>query len=121
MEIYRAYKFSLYPTDEQKILIHKTFDCKRFVYNYYLNYLKENKNKKMFNLYNDLINLKRDNEFLKEVDVCSLRSAIFDLVDGLNDYYAKKQVTLNLKIDLVNNLIELIVQKVYIKEKNIIL
>ena len=90
MEIYRAYKFRLYPTDEQKILIHKTFDCKRFVYNYYLNYLKENKNKKMFNLYNDLINLKRDNEFLKEVDVCSLRSAIFDLVDGLNDYYAKK-------------------------------
>ena len=33
MEIYRAYKFRLYPTDDQKILINKTLGCKRFVYN----------------------------------------------------------------------------------------
>ncbi|HIT38397.1 MAG TPA: helix-turn-helix domain-containing protein [Candidatus Onthousia faecipullorum] len=41
MEIYKAYKFRLYPTDEQKVLINKTLDCKRSVYNYYLNYLKD--------------------------------------------------------------------------------
>ena len=41
MEIYRAYKFRLYPTGEQRILIHKTFGCSRFVYNYYLNYQKK--------------------------------------------------------------------------------
>ena len=41
MEIYRAYKFRLYPNEGQKILIHKTFGCARFVYNYYLNYQKE--------------------------------------------------------------------------------
>ena len=90
MEIYKAYKFRLYPTEEQKVLINKTLGCKRFVYNYYLNYLKEKKNKKLFSLYNDLTNLKKENSFLKEVDSCALRCAIFDLKDSFDDYYAKK-------------------------------
>ena len=50
MKIYKAYKFRLYPTDEQRILIHKTFGCSRFVYNYYLNYQKENGVQKSFDL-----------------------------------------------------------------------
>ena len=33
--MYRAYKFRLYPNDKQKELIHKTFGCMRFVYNYF--------------------------------------------------------------------------------------
>ncbi len=41
MKMYKAYKFRLYPNDEQKKLINKTFGCSRFVYNYYLNYQKE--------------------------------------------------------------------------------
>ncbi len=49
MKIYRAYKFRLYPTEEQKILIHKTFGCSRFVYNYYLNYQREKEVQKAFN------------------------------------------------------------------------
>ena len=32
----RAYKFRIYPTREQEILIHKTFGCCRFVYNHML-------------------------------------------------------------------------------------
>ena len=51
MEIYKAYKFRLYPTDDQKILINKILGCKRFVYNYYLNYLKENSGKSKYDLY----------------------------------------------------------------------
>ena len=31
MEIYKAYKFRLYPTDDQKVLINKTFGCKRLI------------------------------------------------------------------------------------------
>ena len=38
--MYRAYKFRIYPTDEQKIFINKTFGCSRYVYNYYLNKIK---------------------------------------------------------------------------------
>ena len=32
----KAYKYRLYPTEEQKIQLSKTFGCVRFVYNYYL-------------------------------------------------------------------------------------
>lgn len=32
----RAYKFRIYPTRKQEILIHKTFGCCRFVYNHML-------------------------------------------------------------------------------------
>jgi len=34
--MYIVYKFRMYPTDEQKILINKNFGCSRFIYNYYL-------------------------------------------------------------------------------------
>ena len=90
MKIYRAYKFRLYPTDEQKILIHKTFGCSRFVYNYYLNYQKENGVKKSFDLCKDLKELENNHEYLKEVDSCALRCSIFDLEDGFNNFFAKR-------------------------------
>ena len=32
----RAYKFRIYPNDEQKILFAKTFGCVRMVYNHWL-------------------------------------------------------------------------------------
>ena len=90
MKIYRAYKFRLYPTEEQKILIHKTFGCSRFVYNYYLNYQKENGVQKSFDLCKDLKELEKEYEYLKEVDSCALRSSIFDLEDGFNNFFAKR-------------------------------
>ena len=39
--MYKAYKFRLYPNDNQKILINKTFGCTRFIYNHFLNKCKE--------------------------------------------------------------------------------
>ena len=33
----RAYKYRIYPTEEQKVLLAKTFGCCRFVYNWALN------------------------------------------------------------------------------------
>ena len=33
----RAYKYRIYPTNEQKVLFAKTFGCCRFVYNWALN------------------------------------------------------------------------------------
>ena len=32
----RAFKFRIYPNDEQRILFAKTFGCVRMVYNYWL-------------------------------------------------------------------------------------
>ena len=97
MKIYRAYKFRLYPTEEQKILIHKTFGCSRFVYNYYLNYQKENGVQKSFDLCKDLKELEKGHKYLKEVDSCALRCSIFDLEDGFNNFFAKRNGYPNFK------------------------
>ena len=40
--MYKAYRFRLYPNDSQRTLIHKTFGCVRFVYNYFLDKCKKN-------------------------------------------------------------------------------
>ena len=37
----KAYKYRIYPNDEQKIQLAKTFGCCRFVYNQTLAYRKE--------------------------------------------------------------------------------
>ncbi len=34
--VIKGYKYRIYPTDEQKELINKTFGCSRFVHNYFL-------------------------------------------------------------------------------------
>ena len=34
--MYKAYKFRLYPDNNQREKINKNFGCNRFVYNYYL-------------------------------------------------------------------------------------
>jgi putative transposase len=36
MIIHKAYKFRLYPTNEQQVLIGKTIGCSRFVFNHFL-------------------------------------------------------------------------------------
>lgn len=41
--MYKAYKFRMYPDNNPIILINKTFGCVRFVYNYFLNKCKINK------------------------------------------------------------------------------
>ena len=42
MNIYKAYKLRIYPTDSQRKLIEKTFGSTRYIYN---NFLAERKNK----------------------------------------------------------------------------
>ncbi len=37
MKIKKAFKFRMYPNQEQLILIHKTFGCVGFTYNHFFN------------------------------------------------------------------------------------
>ena len=39
--MYKAYKFRLYPNNNQRELINKTFGCSRLIYNHYLSLNKE--------------------------------------------------------------------------------
>ena len=70
----KAYKYRIYPKNEQKIQIAKTFGCCRFVYNQTLAYRKEvyEKEKKTVSKTdcNNYCNrqLKKEYEWLKEVD-----------------------------------------------------
>ena len=65
MRMYKAYKFRLYPSTEQKILINKTLGCSRFVYNYYLNYQKVKGIQKSYSLCKNLKELEKEYEYLK--------------------------------------------------------
>ena len=88
MVMYKAYKFRLYPTDEQRILLNKTFGCQRFVYNYYLNDIKNNGYKNPFTCINDYTSsLKYSYEFLGEVDSTSIRKTLFHLEDNFKRHF----------------------------------
>ena len=88
--MYKAYKFRLYPNDNQKILINKTFGCTRFIYNHFLNKCKEEKFIKAYDMCKELKKLVLDYPFLKEVDSMALRCSIFNLEDSYKNYFSKR-------------------------------
>ena len=53
----KAYKFRLYPNHTQKELIHKTFGCYRFVYNFSLYKCKTCGYQKAFDMIHELRDL----------------------------------------------------------------
>ena len=87
--MYRAFKFRLYPDNKQKELINKTFGCSRFIYNYYLNKIKNNKYMNAYTNISDYVNnLKYMYPFLQEVDSIIIRKTLFHLDDNLKKYYS---------------------------------
>lgn len=92
MIIHRAYKFRLYPNIEQKELIHKTFGCNRFIYNYYLEdkrkeYEQTKHSKTAYECIKDISSLYNERPYLKEIDSMSLRCTMFDLEDAFKSFY----------------------------------
>jgi len=85
--MYKAYKFRLYPDSKQRTLINKTFGCTRLVYNHFLDECVKNGYIKAFDMFNELKGLYVDFPFLKEVDSCSLRCAIFNLGDSYKNFF----------------------------------
>ena len=83
--VLKAYKYRIYPDSEQRIQIAKTFGCCRFVYNQTLAYRKEiyEKEKKSVSKTdcNNYCNreLKKDYEWLKEIDKFALTNAIYNM------------------------------------------
>ena len=82
----KTYKFRIYPTVEQEILLAKHFGCTRYIYNHFLNERKEQyqANKKSDNYYKQaatLTKLKKeeDTKWLKEVNSQTLQFALRSL------------------------------------------
>ena len=89
-----SYKFRLYPTKQQELLLSKHFGCGRFVYNYFLEKrIQEYKNnKKSLNYYDnakELPTLKKQNIWLKEVGSQSLQASIECLQTAYDNFFRK--------------------------------
>ena len=87
-----AYRFRIYPTEEQKILQGKTFGCCRFLYNQMLNdKIKEyKKTKKM--LKNTPAMYKKAYPFLKEVDSLALANVQLHLEKAYKNFFRDPKV-----------------------------
>ena len=86
-----AFKYRIYPSKEQELLINKTFGCVRFVYNtilYIANKICEETGK------NKIItpaSLKSENQFLKEVDSLALSNAQLNVKRRLRIFFIREQ------------------------------
>ena len=88
--MYKAYKLRLYPNSSQKQMLSKTFGCVRLIYNHFLDKCKKNGYIKAFDMCAEVKELYSEYPFLKEVDSCSLRCAIFNLEDAFKNYFSKR-------------------------------
>ena len=89
----RAYKYRIYPTDEQKVLFAKTFGCCRFVYNWALNlkieaYKLEKKSVAYKEVQNRMVNeLKKEHQWLTEVNSQALLNSIRNLDTAYKNFF----------------------------------
>lgn len=89
----KAFKYRIYPNEEQKIQLSKTFGSCRFVYNYYLNkkielYKSEKKSISKYDC-NNLCNkeLKKEFIWLKEIDKFALTNSIYNLDSAYQKFF----------------------------------
>ena len=97
MERLKAYKFRIYPTEEQEIFFAKTFGCVRKVYNLMLNdrkkayeEVKNDPSKKM--IFPTPAKYKKEFPFLKEVDSLALSNAQLNLDKAYKNFFRDKSV-----------------------------
>jgi len=88
----KACKFRIYPNEEQKILIAKTFGCVRFIYNKMLGDKIEYYHQTKEKLNNTPAQYKTEFEWLKEVDSLALANAQMNLQDAYNNFFRDKKV-----------------------------
>ena len=88
----KAYKFRIYPNEEQKVLLAKTFGCVRFIYNKMLeDKIKHyEETKQMLNT--TPAQYKTEFEWLKEVDSLALANAQMNLQTAYRNFFKTPSV-----------------------------
>ena len=98
----QGFKFRIYPTTDQQVLLNKTFGCTRFIWNKMLGErvqvyeeLKENKDELYSHSYKTEKQLKGEYEFLTEVDSVPLQQVRLNLVEAYKGFFRnlKKGIT----------------------------
>ena len=90
----KAYRFRLYPNKEQKAFLAKCFGCSRFVYNHFLRlttdvYAECKKSLRYKEWAKLLTHLKKEYEWLKEVNSQSLQQTLKDLETAYVRFFKK--------------------------------
>lgn len=88
--MYKSYRFRFYPNKKQLELINKTFGSSRYVYNYYLDKMKNKGYVSASTNIKDYTSiLKYNTPFLQEVDSIVLTKSIFNLDDDYKKLFNK--------------------------------
>lgn len=94
----KAYKYRLYPTKTQEVLLAKHFGCARYIYNYGLerkikSYSETKKSVSRFTIQADLPKLKKAEEtkWLSEVNSLSLQASLLDLDMAFTRFFKEKK------------------------------
>ena len=128
--ILKAYKYRIYPTNEQRTLLHKTFGCARFIYNWGLalrikKFQEEKVSINSIDLCLLLTELKKEKttEWLGEVCAQSLQAALRNLDNAYTRFFREKkgfpkfkkksghqsfQCPQHSKVDFANNTISIV-------------
>jgi putative transposase len=93
--IQKSIRVRLYPTEEQEVLIDKTIGCCRFVHNQTLENCKQSYEQTRHfpsgkERSANLIPLKEEYEFLKEVSAVALQQSLRDLDSALNNFFKNR-------------------------------
>ena len=92
MLVYKAYKFRMYPNDEQKSLINQTIGTVRFVYNNFLGkkidlYKNESKTYLLSDMKKDIKNMYLKYPWIKSIDSSALRIELDHLDNSYNNFF----------------------------------
>lgn len=95
----KAYKYRLYPNEDQSVLINKTFGCVRFVYNRMLadrlsiyEQYKDDRENLIQQRYPLPADYKKEYPWLKEVDSLALANAQLNLETAYKNFFRDKSV-----------------------------
>ena len=92
---HKGIRVRLYPTEEQEVLIDKTIGCCRFVHNQTLADCKQSHEQTQHfpsgkERSANLVPLKEEYAFLKEVDACALQQSIRDFNSALDNFFKNR-------------------------------
>jgi putative transposase len=95
--MYKAFKYRIYPSVEQKTQIHQHFGCARWIYNYALNkkitaYQTEKISLSRFDIQKDIPSLKKsDATWLKEVNSQTLQASLENMDKAYTKFFRDKK------------------------------
>jgi putative transposase len=97
MKVNKTFKYRIYPTKEQAVLLAKHFGAKRFIFNHFLDqrktaYLETKKSLSYYDNAKSLTEMKHSEEFawMKEINSQSLQASLRDLDAAYNRFFSKQ-------------------------------